>query len=156
MRTHVIVFAVVAASLFLETSPVSAQIQGVRPEGHLNLDRGIDVGLGGRVDIPLIPEGFIASVNDEFAISPGVDFLVGDNHSWFAVPVAMQWNFYFENKWSVFPDLGIALLFGGGRGRRNVDLDLVLAFGGRYHFSDRNAVLVRLGWPILFQLGMTF
>lgn len=158
MRTFLPVFAVMSAAMAFFAAPAAAQIRGVRPEGHLNLTRGVDLGLGARLDIPIVPQGFIDSTNDELAISPGIDFLIGDNHSWVAVPVVMQWNFYLEREWSIFPELGLAFLFGKHhkKGNDSLALDLAIAFGGRYHFNDRNSLVMRLGWPIFLQFGMTF
>ncbi len=153
-RVHAF-FLVVAALLASGLCPVAtaeAQIQGVRPEGHLNLGFHGDVGVGFRIDIPLVPQGLLDTVNDELAVSPGAELLFGGNDVAIGVPVALQWNFYLTRDWSVFPELGLALFFHDD----HADLDLLVALGGRYHMSARNALFLRIGWPLGLQFGVTF
>lgn len=149
-----------SATLALLAWPDSscAQISGVRPEVHLDLGYRADLGFGLRVDIPIAPEGLIASAHDELAISPGADLLFDDGEVWVGVPIALQWNFYINREWSVFPELGMALLLGHHHHDRDDDLavDFLLAVGGRYHWSHRNALVLRIGWPIGLQFGVTF
>ena len=137
-----------------------AQIQGVRPEVHLDLGFHADLGFGMRVDIPIVPGGLLNSAKDELAISPGADLLFDDGEVWVAVPVALQWNFYIQREWSVFPEVGLSLLFGhhhhNHRHEDDLGVDFLLAVGGRYHFSERNALVLRIGWPIGIQFGITF
>lgn len=113
-----------------------------------------------------MPNGFVEGVEDELAISPGVEiFFI---NYWdarysggpYVMPLAMlQWNFYFGDEWSVFPELGVAVYVGdedhlpGGNG---VYASAGGAVGGRYHFNGRNALLLRLGWPAGLQAGLTF
>jgi hypothetical protein len=125
---------------------------------HIDLGFRTDLGFGLRVDIPIVPEGLLASAKDELAISPGADLLFDNGEVWVGVPVALQWNFYLNQSWSVFPELGLALLAGHHhRDRRSdVAVDFLLAVGGRYHWNDRNALVLRVGWPIGVQFGVTF
>jgi hypothetical protein len=135
----------------------SAQIAGVRPEVHLDLGFHADIGFGVRVDIPIVKDGLLMSARDDLAISPGADLLFDDGHVWLGIPVALQWNFYITPEWSVFPELGLALLIGEHhRHNDNVGVDFLLAVGGRYHFNSRNALVLRVGWPIGLQFGITF
>jgi hypothetical protein len=74
---------------------------------------------------------------------------------------AVQWNFYLDPEWSLFPELGLALIFSDhdrGRGDDDADLRLrpLIAVGGRYHWSRRNALVLRLSWPFGVQVGITF
>jgi hypothetical protein len=98
----------------------------------------------------------VDSARDDLTISPGADLLFNDGDVWFAVPVALQWNFYINQLWSVFPEMGLALLFGHHHHKHDVAVDFLLAVGGRYHFSSRNALVLRIGWPIGLQFGITF
>ena len=45
-----------------------------------------------------------------------------------------------------------------GMGEDTADLKLrpLFAAGGRLHFTRRNALVVRLGWPYGVQIGITF
>jgi hypothetical protein len=137
------------------TTPVFAQIAGVRPEAHLDLGYHADIGFGVRVDIPIVPDGLLESARDDLAVTVGADLLFDDGDVWVGIPVALQWNFYIQREWSVFPELGLALLFGEGK-HDDVHVDPLLAVGGRYHFSARNALVLRVGWPIGLQFGITF
>jgi hypothetical protein len=155
-------------ALSLTTSSAAAQqsimIEGVRPELHLGIGWGAELGVGVRVDIPVVPSGFIDSADDEFALSPGGEVYFdddGDGEIFVAGVFATQWNFYLDPEWSIFPELGLALVFGDhGRGRGSDDnelrLRLLVALGGRYHWSTRNALVLRLSWPFGLQIGITF
>ena len=142
----------------------SIMIDGVRPELHLGIGWGVELGVGARVDIPVVPEGFIAGTDDEFALSPGGEVYfddAGDGEVFVAGVFATQWNFYLSAEWSVFPELGLALIFGDhdrGRGRDDSDLRLrlLVAGGARYHWSRRNALVLRVSWPFGLQVGITF
>jgi hypothetical protein len=153
-----------ALGLALWSAPSAAQesvmIDGVRPELHVGLGWGAELGVGARVDIPIVPRGFVDDVHDEFALSPGADVFFDDGVG-VAALLAAQWNFYLRPEWSVFPELGLALIFGDhDRGRGNDDDDVRLrplfAVGGRYHWSRRNALVLRVGWPLGIQVGVTF
>lgn len=148
-HVHALVLFVLA---LLASATAEAQIQGVRPEGHLNLGFHGDVGVGFRVDIPILAQGLLDTVNDELAVSPGAELLFGGNDIAIGVPVALQWNFYLTRDWSVFPELGLALFFDDD----HAHLHLLVALGGRYHMSARNALFLRIGWPLGLQFGVTF
>jgi hypothetical protein len=141
-----------ALLLPLWSEAASAQIQGVRPEGHLNLGFHGDVGLGFRVDIPIVPSGLLDTANDELALSPGADLSFGGDSVGVGIPVALQWNFYLTRDWSVFPELGLAVFFSDD----DADFDILVALGARYHMSLRNALFLRIGWPFGLQFGVTF
>jgi hypothetical protein len=158
------------APLGLASAQSTHFISGVRPEGHLSLGGHGDFGAGFRIDIPIVPDGFISSLNDEFALSPGLDVQFfdlnrheGDRNLLLIPQLATQWNFYLPRDWSVFPELGVALVFGAGRRYRgdvhrgdDFHADPLVAFGARYHFSSRNSLVMRLGYPSGFQIGLTF
>ena len=44
----------------------------------------------------------------------------------------------------------------GDVGGRRVFADAIVAFGARYHFTERNALTLKAGWPFGFQVGVTF
>jgi hypothetical protein len=95
-----------------------------------------------------IADGFVKSVNDSVGIGVGID--VSTNGHVF-LPVVMQWNFWLSTHWSVFGEPGLAI--GGGGPRTNVLP--VFFFGGRYHFTDRIALTMRLGYPEI-TVGVSF
>lgn len=165
-------------------APAQAQgggnkIQGIRPDVHLNIGYD-DLGVGFRIDIPIVPDGFLQSasrVTDELALSPGLDLMFYDYDGRFCHDhgsrgdhchgrrlgfwplIMVQWNLYFQKPWSVFPELGLVFLINDGyRDNHHGDFAVTLGagFGARYHFNARMSLLLRLVWPGGFQVGLTF
>jgi len=169
-------FVLVSASFAV--SDAAAQddyrIHAVRPEVHLSAGGHGDLGAGFRVDIPIVPDGFLRNKRDDFALSPGLDIqffdFQHDHHAEDArdedhevdnvliIPqLAAQWNIYFpERGWSIFPELGVAPVIGAWDGGDNVHVDPLAAFGARKHFNRRTALVMRAGWPSGFQIGVSF
>ena len=144
----------------------SDYIAGLRFDAHANVGGYGLLGAGFRVDIPLISNGLLAGVNDELALSPGLDAFFApvyhynyDGGPYWLPSCVMQWNFYLGNHWSVFPEAGLALYMGNGdylpRGRP-VYAAVDIGVGARYHFSHRSALLARVSSPTGLQLGVTF
>ena len=143
------------------------RINDIRLDIHASFGGYGSLGAGFRLDIPLIGDGVLDNVDDELALSFGADafFYNGifpDRYSGgiYVVPsVVVQWNFYFGKSWSVFPEAGIAFYVGDGQQmRRDSSFYAAPAFGlgFRYHFSARNALLVRVATPTGIQIGVTF
>jgi hypothetical protein len=145
------------------------RIRTVRPEVHFSLGGHGDLGAGFRVDIPIVPEGFLRNKRDDFALSPGMDIqfydLGHDNDGddddgdgvLFIPQLAAQWNIYFPRAgWSIFPEAGVAIVVGDWAGNDDVHADPLVAFGARKHFNSRTALLLRGGWPTGFQVGVAF
>lgn len=165
MTRNVLGAALVALALgaAAAVTPNSAAAQthdgSVRFDAHLGFGWYRFASVGFRVDIPIVADGLISSADDELAITLGAEL------GWFyhskafgAYPVlAFQWNFYLSQKWSIFPELGVALLLGPAADRPWDGFAAPHgAFGVRYHFSMRNALLMRVTWPGGFQVGLTF
>jgi hypothetical protein len=152
------------------------KIDSVRFDVHASLGWWWAFGAGFRVDIPLVPDGFIdGHVEDEFAITFGVEgqFVRWNDYrcngrygcwgDWSVWPdVAVQWNFYLNQKWSIFPELGLAVAIydcDKGMGNRGAcaTASPLISFGARYHFAPpRVALLLRVSYPFGFQVGITF
>jgi len=142
---------------------------------------GTGVGLGFRGTVEILRNGFIPKLNNSIGIGFGLDYLrydgwqgprgtcerfapgpagvpicvevSGRNHvNYFYLPVVMQWNFWLHRKWSVFGEPGVALYFDDGKLEFT---PFVLYAGGRYHFNDRVALTMRIGYPS-FSLGVSF
>lgn len=145
----------------------------------------VGFGAGFRAGIELLGDGFLPKLNDSVALGFGLDYLrydgvegwrggcvqfvsapsgvpvcvdtgggggYYDRVDYFFVPVVMQWNFWLHRKWSVFGEPGVALYWQ----ERDVDFaPLVLYAGGRFHFSDRVTLTLRVGYPT-FSLGVSF
>ncbi len=173
----------VAGSALAQNSKAH-KIDGVRPEVHGTIGWGF--GVGGRIDIPIVPKGFLNSHQDELAISPGVDFFFydfahddchvhgRDYHCHgggagfvFGTLAVAQWNIYFDN-WSFFPEAGITVAFGdnylyhhhhhdpGFDDHIHVNVDFAGGVGARWHFNRRMALVMRALWPYGLQVGLTF
>lgn len=132
-------------------------------------------GGGARFSIPLMSPGFIKSINDSVAISFGPDLIHYDyyrtvcgadqcNGSSFwrlYFPVTMQWNFWLSDKWSVFGEPGIIFRHtfvdcGPGTDCRQRTFDPAFFVGGRFHFSERVALTMRVGFPEALSVGVSF
>lgn len=96
-----------------------------------------------------IADGFVKTINDSIGIGFGFDFAPDRNRV--LVPVDMQWNFWLSTHWSVFGEPGFA--FGSGD-HNNVFFPSFYA-GGRFHFTDRIALTMRVGYPD-FSIGVSF
>lgn len=73
----------------------------------------------------------------------------GGSGSYFFAPAVMQWNFYLTESWSVFGEPGLAAYFYSGAvdNRLRVGVTPVFNLGGRFHFSERAALTMRVGYP---------
>jgi hypothetical protein len=113
--------------------------------GPFDNNGNFGVGFRGTVHIA---NGFVPSINDSVGVGFGFD--VGTNGH-VLVPVVMQWNFWLSTHWSVFGEPGFAF----GSGDRGTFLWPAFYAGGRFHFTDRIALTMRLGYPD-FSLGVSF
>lgn len=188
-RANLIVALIAALGTLATAADVEAQrrgqrgrsIDGVRFDAHLDVGWWGAFGAGFRVDIPIVPDGFIDRMHDELAISFGGEVFFwtwynerdywGRGHGYydyhhegvaFAPVAAAQWNFYLNESWSLFPELGIATFIFWHRHEQDrpthghFRVSPLASFGARWHFSDRNALLFRATWPVGFQVGITF
>lgn len=133
-------------------------------------------GGGARIGIPLIGNGFVNSINNSVALSVGADFFANTDvrcrSTAVHVPAALQWNFFLSDQWSVFfePTLMVTIPVNtgncafGASGSNERGCDEVLFMGGasigaRWHFNGQGrypTVLLRLGFPVGANLGMSF
>ena len=123
-------------------------------EPHLTLGVGHEadpfgIGLGFRATFTVLQNGFVPSINNSIGVGVGID-VFGDRLGSGLVPVVMQWNFWLTRRWSVFGEPGIAI----GFGRRN-QVWPHFAGGARFHFTDRIALTMRVGYPAV-TVGVSF
>lgn len=146
---------------------------------------GTAFGPGVRFSIPLMSPGFVKSINDSVAITFGLDLIHYSGYRYYQncgrfgcgyydagdfwaayFPVAMQWNFWLTEHWSVFAEPGLAIrhaFFSDAYcdpglyncGRRD-DIFFAVFVGGRFKFSEKVALTMRIGHPILFSIGLSF
>lgn len=138
------------------------------------------VGLGLRATIEIVPQGFIAKLNDSVGLGFGLDFVAyeagdargdcidfasepkgipvcvgvdgsGGDRDRLYLPVVMQWNFWLTPQWSVFGEPGLFAYFGDDSGFTPFTLFL----GGRYQIGDQVALTLRIGYPT-FSFGGSF
>ena len=133
-------------------------------------------GAGVRVSIPLVQNGFIPTINNSVAITFGAELIRYDAcyysgfcGAWYLeFPVAMQWNFFVAQRWSVFGELGLFVSKGFFDGCSNITANLgcsnpsefglrpALYVGGRYHVNDRIAVTMRIWRYPTVSVGASF
>ncbi len=94
----------------------------------------------------------------------------GVSADFFQFPVVIQWNFYVAKRWSVFGEAGIYIWHGTYGNGACYDAAGVLVpcsygdtgvgpafwIGGRYHFNDTVALTMRLGYPDILTIGVSF
>jgi hypothetical protein len=97
-----------------------------------------------------ITDGFVKGINDSIGVGVGLDFAPGAGN-FFLVPVVMQWNFWVSTHWSVFGEPGLAFT-----NAPHTPVDPFVFFaGGRFHFSERATLTLRVGYPAL-SVGVSF
>ena len=76
------------------------------------------IGVQGRFYIPLVKEGFIPTLNDEFGLEFGASVGIGTGYSYFGfggygiafgfdIPIHVLWMFHLTPEWSVYATLGL-------------------------------------------------
>lgn len=127
-------------------------------EPHLNLygyhGSKATIGPGVRVSIPFMHNGPLDNINNNMAISFGMDTYFPSGGYGVALPVAAQWNFYFTDIISVLGEVGIVANFGNFPGFTVNVLEPYIQGGGRFQFG-KVGVLVRAGYPS-FSVGANF
>jgi hypothetical protein len=141
---------------------------------------GSGVGVGFRGSVVIVDNGFVKTINNSVAISFGLDWVHYEVDDWCGywnppgpggnqgicywdddanliwLPVAMQWNFWLSENWSVFGEPGLAIRINDDHYDDDLDLDFVFYGGGRFHFSDAVSLTMRLGFPTSLSVGVSF
>jgi hypothetical protein len=133
-------------------------------------------GLGFRAGIPIVRNGFVPTINNSVAISFGIDWVHYGCFDSFAnctadyleFPITLQWNFYVSRHWSVFGEPGLYIYHGFFSNcfllnnrlacpPEPTETGVLPAFyaGARYHFTDKVAITMRVGYPTL-SVGVSF
>jgi len=153
----------------------------VRLDAHLNVGFGGGLGPGMRLEVPLARRGLISSANDELALTLGADVIFHTRGHYYdgfhhrrlphhghhedhqhhdddgdlslIAPIAVQWNFILRHNWTVFPELGLALV----HHYDHLHVLLNIAAGARWHFGGgQAALLLRVTRPAGFQVGIAW
>lgn len=125
---------------------------------------GLGAAAGARFSIPIMDNGFVRSINNAVYINFGGDFYWVRHGKDYApavgIPVTLNWEFYFSRRWSAFAELGVNVylhpnLFRGHGWDWSPGHWIIGAIGGRLHFNDHIALVLRLGNPYS-AFGVTF
>lgn len=108
-------------------------------------------GAGFRGTVELLENGFIPQINNSVGLGFGGDI----TPETLRIPVVMQWNFFLSNRWSVFGEPGAAIVIYDNRHDPSAIDYFAFYAGGRWHFSDRVTLTMRVGKPA-FSLGLSF
>ena len=136
--------------------PFLLSVHGVLPYSHFGLG-GFPLGVGASFYIPLIANGFIPPVNDEFGLDFGADaiFFTGYRNVFALwIPVSVLWTFHFTNTFSAYVKAGVALRFWPGD-PLPLYPDFVGAIGLSWMFSPNVGLRAEAGYPGL-KLGLLF
>ncbi len=131
---------------------------------------GFAPGVGIRVGIPIVRNGFISRINNQVAINFGADLLFWpyyNNNVNLIVPLALQWSFYLASAFSFFAEAGVGLEWFpngdparvGWWGTPWLGFWPGLAVGARIHFNNAArfpTLTLRAGFPTGFNVGISF
>ena len=133
---------------------VLLSVHGVLPYGHF---RGFPLGVGASLYIPIVSNGFIPPVNDEFGLDFGADaifFLGRGNGFALWIPVSVLWTFHFSHSFAAYVKAGVALrIFPGDP--LPLYPDFVGAIGLNWMFARSVGLRVEAGYPGI-KLGILF
>jgi hypothetical protein len=76
----------------------------------------------------------------------------GGTYNYVFLPVVLQWNFWFTQRWSAFAEPGVDFYFLGNHG---FSVSPAMYVGGRFRIADRITLTARLGYPT-FAFGVSF
>ena len=110
-----------------------------------------DFGAGFRGTIIIVDNGFVKTINNSVGIGFGGDVFF--RKGTFFIPVVMQWNFWLSTHWSVFGEPGIGIAANPEKQRDTFSPTAYL--GGRYHFTDKVSLTLRVGYPSI-SIGASF
>jgi hypothetical protein len=76
----------------------------------------------------------------------------GGTYNYLFLPIVMQWNFWFTERWSAFGEPGLDIFHLGNSG---FGITPALYLGGRFRLTDTITITARLGYPTL-GIGASF
>lgn len=133
---------------------------------------GFGFNAGARFGIPLLHNGPISTIDNAFYLNVGFEFYYSDEgwdpaerhyYAAFGVPITLHWEFFFNDTWSVFAELGLQVYFppsfvhNDGHGNYAVDAGgwVIALAGGTLHFNEVIGLTLRVGNPYV-AIGLTF
>lgn len=128
--------------------PMLLGIHAIVPYGYGFF--GFGLGAGATFYIPLVKDGFIPPVNDEFGIDFGADLALFFAYSSapfsITIPVCALWTFHITDKFSAYAKVGIALRIHPGWSSPVLP-DWVSVLGVNYMFSKGFGIRAEGGYP---------
>lgn len=126
---------------------------------------GFPMVIGGRYYIPIVPNGFIPSLNDEFGLEFGLDFnftFLADRYAdsvlfGFGIPAEAMWDFHFSPKFDAYAKVGFVFGSAFNSGYGGFWWDFRTAVGLRLKLNDAMYFRAEVGYPtIIAGLGFAF
>ena len=112
---------------------------------------GFPFGVGARFYYPLVADGFISAINDEFGLEGGADFTFRFGYYGFYplldIPVAAVWRFHLTDKWTVYPKVGIGIGIGYNYYNSPVYFVFEGLAGAIYKINETMSLRLELGYP---------
>ncbi len=139
-----------------QSRPVLLSVHAVLPYNHFGRG-GFPLGVGASLYIPILHNGFIHPVNDEFGIDFGADaiFFTGYRNPFgLWIPVSLLWTFHFTDTFAAYVKAGVALRFWPGD-PFPLYPDFVGAIGLNWMFARSVGLRVEAGYPGL-KVGLLF
>ena len=131
-----------------DSRPMMLSIHGTLPYGHFGFG-GFPIGGGASFYIPLVKNGFISKLNDEFGLDFGVDVVAYLGYTYplsIYIPVGVQWKFHILEKLEVYAKLAfLARLWFGNPIPFWPDVNG--AVGLHYMFSKGFGLKLEVGYP---------
>ena len=127
--------------------PMILGIHAIIPYGYYGY--GFGIGAGATFYIPLVKDGFIPPLNDEFGLDFGADlnfFFAYYAPFSITVPVCVLWTFHITDKFSAYAKVGIALKIHPGY-VFPIFPDGVGVVGANFMFSKSFGVRAEAGYP---------
>ncbi|MFO0599640.1 MAG: hypothetical protein U0228_30315 [Myxococcaceae bacterium] len=91
-----------------DSRPMILSVHGLLPYGHFGIGY-FPIGVGASFYIPIVKNGFIPKLNDEFGIDFGADFVfyLGSAYPFsLYLPVGVQWKFHILEKLEAYAKIG--------------------------------------------------
>lgn len=132
-----------------QARPMLLDVHAVLPYGAFFWG-GFGIGVGGTFYIPLVKQGFIPALNDEFGIDFGADLVFYPGYYaavGIYVPVSVLWTFHFTDTFAAYAKVGIALRIWPGYSLGAVWPDGVGAVGLNWMFAKNMGLRAELGYP---------
>lgn len=127
--------------------PMLLGIHAIVPYGYFY--GGFGMGAGATFYIPLVKDGFIPPLNDEFGLDFGADLVFFFGYYApvsITIPVSALWTFHITDKFSAYAKVGIALKIHPGW-LSPVFPDWVSVLGINYMLSSSFGLRAEVGYP---------